>query len=129
MCKFCYKIGENKKDITWEVRSCYADQNIDEEYGEYNDNNRTIKKERFKLTPYKLEDGKVKISVDYRMETSDNIVISPFSESIPLSFCPFCGKQLNKDIIKVEDIYSHQFNIEDEDYDMQKALDLLEESE
>lgn len=120
MCKFCYKIGESKeKQIHWAVRSCYADQNIEDYNGEpaHDGKHRIINSEGFQITAYKHKDDNVYVGIEYRMKTSDGFIISPFSETIQWSFCPFCGEQISQDIVLAEDIYKHQFEIEDEDYE------------
>ena len=122
-CKFCYKIGDNKdKKIIWSVRSCMADQNIDELYGEFNDKNSHIAKEYFEITPYKNDNG-ISVSIEYRMEMSNGIIVNPFSEAIKWSFCPFCGRKISHSIKTPDEIYEHQFDIEDIKYDNDKVLD------
>jgi hypothetical protein len=116
MCKFCYELGKIKKEISWQVRSSMSTQNI-EDYNElpseWDGKHRVIKYQNFTLTIYGNYDEGIRISVDYELNTNDGIIISPFSEAIQWSFCPFCGEQISKKIVVAEELYGHQFSIED----------------
>lgn len=102
MCKFC----EDKEcEVICDVRSCFADQNIEAingEGSEWDGKHRMISNEYFKLRSF---EGNC-ISIEYRMETDDGITINPFSENvvapfmkdIKWNFCPFCGRQLVENI-------------------------------
>lgn len=123
-CKFCYKIGKIDKDIIWNVRSCYAEQNI-EDYNdlpsEWDNKHRKIEKEYFKIQPYIDSKNNINISIEYRMETDDNLIINPFSECLQITYCPFCGEKISNDIKNIEDEYA--IEIDDENlYLIEKFL-------
>jgi len=116
MCKFCYKLGDINKEIIWEVRSCMADQNIsdfNETASEWDSKHRGIDSEAFSMTAYK-DNGITSVSIAYRLETDDGIIISPFSNTIPWSFCPFCGEQISDSVKLAEDLYQHELDIDDD---------------
>ena len=130
-CKFCYKLGDNdrNKEVNWEVRTCYTDQNIENynnEFSEWDGKNRIIKSQGFDLTAYKYE-NEVKISVGYNMTTNDGLIINTFSEAITWSFCPFCGKQISSKVRIPK--YEHQFLIEDEEFDDEEIIGKIKEEE
>ena len=121
MCKFCYNLGINKnKEINWNVRSCYADQNLENDNGcpsEFDGKHRNIISEQFRIQPYILN-GYTMISIEYNLKTDDGLIISPFSEAVQWSYCPFCGEKLSKGEVKFADeICDYRFSIEDIEYD------------
>jgi hypothetical protein len=110
MCGFCQALENESKEITWHVRSVYADDNVCEYINGYDT------KVAFKLNSYN-HDGKIIVGVEYRQEINsrdnEKIIISPFSEMIQFNFCPICGKQISKEIKDFENYYSHQIDIDD----------------
>lgn len=100
MCKFC-DLLKNGGDMIWEERSTFADDNLCEFAsvgGEHRmcDGCSGCKGRGFKLSSYK-QGGNAKLSVSYFRKAFD-IEVSPFSESLPISFCPFCGEQVSENV-------------------------------
>ncbi len=117
MCEFCDNINSfRSKKIKWSVRSFSADNNLDEILdpcfsGEWSEDYC-----EFGLFGYEYKD-KVYVGVDYRQEVHKNneekLIIDAFSETIPFSFCPFCGIQLSKEIVSFEDISDYYITVEE----------------
>jgi hypothetical protein len=101
MCRFCDNIIDKTKEIIWNVRSTYADDNICE-FVNGNDCGSCDKCEMyFKLDSYELN-GNINVGMQYnqKITTPDgkDVIIRPFSEMLQFNYCPFCGKQISKDI-------------------------------
>lgn len=121
MCDFCDALSTStfkEKEIIWNVRSTFADDNIvdmlDVDYsGDYLEDYAA-----FKLYGHN-RDGNIFVGVEYRQEISNRIqskekvVISPFSETIQFNFCPICGKQISNNVKEFKDYYHNQIHIED----------------
>lgn len=112
MCDFCDSLIDNTKSIIWQVRSTYADDNINEFLDSYEEVC------LFKLNSHLYKDN-VYVGVEFKQEILTNrddvekIIISPFSEAIQFNFCPICGMQISKDIKDFGRYYEHQIYIED----------------
>lgn len=110
MCNFCEALVNNDKEIAWQVRSTYSDDNINE----YLDGIEI--KSVFKMNSY-LHKEQILVGVEYRQEIqskeNEEIIISPFSEMIQFNFCPICGIQISKNIEDFENYYSHQIDVRD----------------
>lgn len=97
MCTFC-KALINRKKIAWQERGMMVDDNFCGTICNYDcDRCCGCDKRLFTLTPL-IINGNVCVSVDYYREAYGT-VIYPFSEFMQLSFCPFCGKQISKDVV------------------------------
>lgn len=110
MCKFCSALLENKK-IYWQERSTVADDNFCETVCNNDcDGCHGGDKREFTLTP-SIINGNVYVSVDYYREAYETIIY-PFSELMPFSYCPFCGKQISKSIEPFNE-NDHRYSVED----------------
>lgn len=120
MCKFCENIA-NKKFV-WSTRSTMADDNLNDYLWDNSDGeeNWVTGLSEFSLIGYEHNE-QVWIGVDYHQEIEDHshqdngtVTVYPFSETIPISYCPFCGKQLTVNVKRFEDIPDDWIKIEDE---------------
>lgn len=115
MCEFCESLVDTNKKINWMVRSTFADDNIIEII---NDNERIESDvSDFEIYGYTRED-KAFLGIGYRQEIDiegkDTIIISPFSETIQINYCPICGQQISDKLIKPEEYlerYRYYINI------------------
>jgi len=117
MCEFCENITNRDKEIIWNVRSTYADDNICEFV---NDNNCSVCEGcfmHFKLSGYKSYDEDIYVGVEYNQELTSSdgkkVYVRPFSETIQFNYCPICGKQISKNIKEFGKYYSNQISIND----------------
>ena len=102
MCTFCENITNKEKQITWNVRSIMADDNICEFV---NDKQCSVCggcRMYFTIYGYNFEDDSVKVGIDYnqylKSPKGEEVIIRPFSETVQFNYCPFCGKQISKTI-------------------------------
>lgn len=119
MCEFCESLIDKTKEITWHVRSRYANDNICEFVTE-NNCDKCIgcnNKQWFVLSGIKYEDGLVYVGIEYNQElinkNGTKVFIRPFSENIQFNFCPICGKQISQEIKDWDKYYDHQITIDD----------------
>lgn len=100
MCTFCEALTNHKK-IEWQERSTVANDNFCETVCNSDcDGCYGCDKRLFTLTPL-IVNGNVYVSVDYYREAYGTIIY-PFSELMQLSFCPFCGKQISKEVFEFD---------------------------
>ena len=108
MCRFC-DLLKNGEELYWSERSTYAGDNLckfvsSKDKYEMCEGCNGCGYRGFKLTSYVL-DGNTRIGVSY-FRKPHGIEVSPFSEPIPFSFCPFCGNQVSK---KIEEFNRNDF--------------------
>lgn len=126
MCKFCESIVDNTKDILLTSRSRLLEDNTCEIIAEDNcDNCDDGCYEYFKLNGYKSR-GNIYINIDY-YKNIRKVIIAPCSESLHINYCPYCGKQISKDIKDFNNIPEHIVDIRYKngdvyDYDMEKSV-------
>jgi len=100
MCKFC-DLLKNNGTLKWKERSTFADDNLceiasgEDMYTKCEGCNGCDKR-GFELTSY-ASSGDVRVGVSY-FRKPHGVEVSPFTEPIPFSFCPFCGEQVSKNI-------------------------------
>lgn len=103
MCEFCDVLVENRGEkLSWYTRSTFADNNLEEyleEKSGYKENY-LQNHSSFQIFSSKWR-GNILFGVGYREEISnrkdEKVIISPFSESIYINYCPMCGKQLTEE--------------------------------
>lgn len=116
MCKLCDNLLEKSKQFILNVRNTLADDNLCEIIREDDctDCNGCIINE-FQLRFYE-SNGTIFVSVEYthKMNTKNNqdLIIQPFSEGLPLNFCPNCGEQISEKMRDIDSI-NYYFSIED----------------
>lgn len=114
MCQFCEALKDKNKDIIWNVRSTYADDNICEIINDKNCSlcNGCIMEFNLKGHVYNED---VYVSVEYNQELvssdRDEVIIRPFSEAMQFNYCPICGEQISKIVRKNEEYYKNQISI------------------
>ena len=118
MCDFCSNIKNRNKEIIWLVRSTYADDNVCEYVNNKNCENCKGCNMHFKLSGYEY-DGNTYVGVEYCQvitpNNSEDVIIRPFSESVQFNYCPFCGKQISKNILPFNDIKQYSIEIRDDE--------------
>ena len=99
-CKYCEAML-NMKSIKWEVRSTYAEDNVCEFVNDCDCNCCKNCVQEFKLNPYKYN-SEIMLAIEYeqriRSLNGEEVIIHPFTETIPFNFCPLCGEKMNKNI-------------------------------
>lgn len=106
MCEFCESLVDTNKKINWMVRSTFADDNIVEII---NDCGKVVKDiSNFEIYGYTHE-NKAFFGIGYRqeigIEDKDTVIISPFSETIQINYCPICGQQISDKLITPEEYF------------------------
>lgn len=94
-CKYCGAIKDRKR-ISINQRSTYAIDNMCENICN-NDCSDKECEQYFMIGGYENHD-ELRISLEWHCEIKScnkNTIIKPFSESIKLKYCPFCGEQLS----------------------------------
>lgn len=116
MCEFCEGLKDKDKEITWQVRSTYADNNICEFVNDITCSTCGGCKMGFTLKGYDYE-GNTYVEVEYKqvLKSIDEVevVIWPFSEGIQFNFCPICGDQLSKKLKHWREYHQHQISVDD----------------
>lgn len=126
MCKFCESIIDTTKDIYLTSRSRSAKDNSCEIIANDDCNNCNDGcHEYFRLSGYE-SNGNTLIDIEYYKNVGE-VIIAPFSESLHINYCPYCGKQISKDIKDFNDFYEHIVDVrykngEVYDYDMEKYV-------
>jgi len=114
MCDFCENITNDNKEISWSVRSTYADDNICDFVNGSSCTACDGCIMSFKLDGYTIDENTY-VGVSYTQEitssSGEKAIIRPFSETAQFNFCPFCGKQISKTI----NDFSKEYSIEIED--------------
>ena len=98
MCKFCDNILKNRYIL--EQRSTYAEDNTCEFVNNSNCDLCEDCNSCFEMFTYGY-DNDIFIQIGYRQKVDSedgSLIIHPFSESIQWNYCPFCGKQISKNI-------------------------------
>lgn len=118
MCEFCESITNKNKEILWQVRSTYADDNVCN-YVNGEDCNRCKGcKMYFKLSGTNYNENTY-VGVTYMQqimsENDTKVIINPFSEGIQFNYCPFCGKQISENIKDFKDYYNCNIEIRDKE--------------
>lgn len=112
MCKFCEGLFKEKKEIIWEMRNSYADDNFCEKI--LNDNCEECKMcdISYRLTGWYL--NKVPyIMCSYKFNNGD-ILMWNSTESLPINYCPYCGEKINLDkMVDFNNIGSYVVNMID----------------
>ncbi|MGL4573068.1 MAG: hypothetical protein ACRCVJ_18655 [Clostridium sp.] len=94
-CKYCNAM-KNGKTIKVNQRSTYADDNMCENICNDNCSNKSCKQD-FLIKGYECN-NEVRVSLEWNCEIkgcNKEINIQPFSESIKIKYCPFCGEQIS----------------------------------
>ena len=119
-CKFCEGLFDKEYKMNWSMRNSYADDNFCEKVLGNTCENCTECSVRYFLTgSISKETGRAWITCDYKFDNGD-IMIGNFTEPLYINYCPYCGRQLAKNLVKYEDIGNHITDIEDdngEDWD------------
>lgn len=126
MCKFCESIMNKDKTMVWESRNRYADDNFCEKVLDDSCDNCSECTEKFILRSYNYE-GNTMLVNEFE-KTNGDIKIHLSSESLHINFCPYCGKQISKDIKDFNNIHEHIisiFNLDGSiyDYEMDKFIE------
>ena len=105
MCRFC-DLLKHGGEMYWSERSTFANDNLCEfasQKDEYSmcEGCNECDERGFKLTSYVL-DGNTRVGVSY-FRQPHGVEVSPFSEPIPFSFCPFCGERVSEKIEEFRD--------------------------
>ena len=100
MCKFC-DLLKNSGTLIWKERSTFADDNLCEYASENSgcvmcDDCGGCHDRGFELDLYNFDDQAL-MRVSYYRKVCD-VTVSTSSETMPFSFCPFCGEQVSKNI-------------------------------
>lgn len=108
MCRFC-DLLKHGGEMYWSERSTLANDNLCEfvsQKDEYSmcEGCNGCEERGFDLISY-VVDGNAKVFISY-FRNPHGVEVSPFSESIPFSFCPFCGSQVSE---KVEEFNECDF--------------------
>lgn len=118
MCKFCENVTNREKEIVWNVRSTYADDNICEFVNDKNCSSCDRCEMYFNLTGYE-HNNNIYVGVGYNQKISslqgEEVIIRPFSETIHFNYCPFCGNKISKDMIEFEKMYNCQIEVKDKE--------------
>jgi len=118
MCKFCDNITNSKLEFSWLVRNTGADDNI----CEFVNNNicddcSGCANMEFGIQGYNIG-GNIHIGISFYQNIlslkSENVITNPYSETQQFNFCPFCGKQISKDIISFGEQYKQSIVIKEQ---------------
>lgn len=119
MCGFCDSILDASKKVKWVVRSTFADDNIREVINYEKEVVYDVSD--FEIYGYTHED-KAFFGIGYRQEIitkdEDSVIISPFSETIQINFCPVCGQQISDKLISPDEYlyrYRYYINIQEKE--------------
>lgn len=127
MCKFCENVFDKGYDMKWNMRTSFSDDNFCEKVLEDTCDNCKKCNTMYKLNGgYREESDQAYLSCEYKFDNGD-IIMHNFTEELPINFCPYCGKQLVKNITDFDDIGSHKAEIVDENnkslnYDLNNLL-------
>ena len=104
MCKFCDGLFREDKEIIWSMRNNYADDNFCEKVlGDDCEKCEQCKVE-YRLKGYKLEENdNCYMYCSYKFDNGD-ILMWNSTETLQINYCPYCGKQLSKNMINFDDI-------------------------
>lgn len=118
MCTFCESVKDRSKKIIWQVRSTMADNNICEFVNDTTCSMCDACEMYFNIYGYEWSDNTY-IGIGYNQKimakNKEEVIIRPFSETQQFNYCPFCGKQISKNIIDFDNIYNNHMEIEDEE--------------
>ena len=131
-CKFCEGLFNKEYEMTWNMRSSYADDNFCEKV--LNDTCEDCHECNIKyiLRGRKVKDtGRAYIQCDYKFDNGD-IIIWNSTEPLNINYCPYCGKRLADNLVRYEDIGNHISDTENdkgeswdyENYKIMKELNL-----
>lgn len=103
-CSFC-KALLNGDNITWEMRSTYADDNICDKINGTDCNLCSGCNANFSLSAY-VSKEEVQVNIEFEqhigMASEEEAVIHPLSETTVFNYCPICGKRLSTKTPKLE---------------------------
>lgn len=104
MCNFCDTISKN--NFVLEERSTYAEDNICEFVNNLDCNLCESCLPHFELFSFQdnyKERSFIQIGY-YKKVFSKNskVIVHPFSESIQINYCPFCGEKISKHVVQFE---------------------------
>lgn len=116
MCKFCEGLFERGHGMEWNMRGEYADSNFCEKVLDNMCDNCDKCFVQYKLNGWKGINDNMYIQCDYKFDNG-NIVMWNSTEPLRINYCPYCGKQLSKDIIDCDDIGDHIIDIVDKNGD------------
>lgn len=127
MCKFCECIVNTNKEVLWNVRNRSAEDNSCEIIVDDNCSECGGCKEYFKLYSYGKYEENTFINIEHYKKVGE-VIIDSFSEGLHINYCPYCGKQLSKDIKDFDDMYPHiieVYNLDGTpyDYEMDKFVE------
>lgn len=105
MCNFCDKLFKQNSEMQWNMRSEYSDSNFCEKVLNNNCSDCDECFTQYKLSGY-IHNNNAYICCDYKY-TNGDIMMWNYTESLPINHCPYCGKQLSKDIVDFNSIGSH----------------------
>lgn len=115
MCEFCSALKDNNKEIIWNVRSQYADDNLCEFVNGEKCGCCQGCEESFWITSHPNQ-GDINISIEYSryVTASDGtkVGVKPFSESLQINYCPVCGNQLSNEIRSFDEITINEYKLE-----------------
>lgn len=97
MCKFCEGLFDSGHKVEWHMRSEYADDNFCEKIFNNSCENCEKCNTKYILKGY-LFDNQAYIICDYNF-TNGDILIWNSTESLPINYCPYCGRKISKNII------------------------------
>lgn len=132
MCKFCEGLFDKEYEMQWNMRSKYADDNFCEKVLEDTCENCKQCNMSYVLMGRKVkETGHVYISCSYKFDNGD-IVMWNSTEPLNINYCPYCGRQLAKNLVDYNDIGDHIYDMQDEegnswDYDAYKLVEFFKE--
>lgn len=97
-CDFCKTLKNETKDIRWNVRSTYAEDNICEYINGENCSCCSSCDSHFKLNSHNFN-GNIRVSMEFYQKINDidknEIIIEPFSETMQWNYCPICGDKIS----------------------------------
>ena len=115
MCKFCENLT-NDSEISWLLRNTGADDNICDYENVDCDECSGCSNMEFGIQGYDIK-GNAHVAISFYQKvllfTENEIVIHPYSETIQFNYCPFCGKQISKDVIDFDKIYNNSIVIKE----------------
>lgn len=127
MCKFCESIIDKSRNIEWCQRSVSADDKFCRLFDDNCENCEECT-DTFALYGWMCNDN-MSIAIEHK-RTKEDVKIHSFSEGLHINYCPYCGKQVSKDIIDFDNIPQNKvevYNLDGStyDYEMDKFIESL----
>lgn len=115
MCGFCESTPYNSGiDVIWRTRSTMADDNLTETLEEFFDYKSIESHSSYFTIGSSDIAGNTLFYIDYREENTyggETVTVSPFSELMHFNYCPFCGKQISKEIKSFEELLAREYGM------------------